>query len=91
MAATTLKHWIGQVVVIDLRSPFVCIGKLRSASKDFLEVENADFHDLRDTQTTRENYVVAARSTGVSRNRERILIARTEAVAISRLMDVVGR
>ena len=55
----------------------------------YLEVRNADFHDLRDTQTTRENYVAASRSTGVKRNRKRLMLLRSEVVAISGLEDVV--
>jgi hypothetical protein len=55
----------------------------------YLELKNADLHDLRDTDTTRENYVAASRATGVKRNRKRVLLVRSDIVAISRLEDVV--
>ena len=55
----------------------------------FLELKNADLHDLRDTDTSRENYVAASRATGIKRNRKRVLVVRAEIVAISRLEDVV--
>jgi hypothetical protein len=84
-----LEELIGQVVVVDMKSPFVCLGKLVRVDGQFMEVHDADLHDLRDTQTTRENYVVASRDTGVKRNRKRVVIAYSELVAISRIDDVV--
>ena len=86
-----MEEFIGQIVVIDLRSPFVCLGKLQGLTEQYFELRNADFHDLRDTQTTRENYVAASHLTGIKRNRRRILIFRSEVVAITRLQDVVER
>jgi hypothetical protein len=84
-----LQEFIGQKVVVDLRSPFVCLGTLSKADDHFLELRNADLHDLRDTDTTRENYVAASRDTGIKRNRTRVLVVRAEVVAISLLEDVV--
>ena len=84
-----LEEFMGQTVVVDLRSPFVCMGKLSRVDDLHLELRNADFHDLRDTQTTRENYVVSSRITGIKRNRKSVLLVRAEVVAISRLEDVV--
>ena len=83
-----LDEYLGQKVVIDLSSPFVCLGTLVRADDHFLDLKNADFHDLRDTDTSRENYVVASYLTGVKRNRKRVLISRREIVAISLLADV---
>ncbi len=84
-----MEELIGQNVVVDLRSSYVCIGKLRRVEADFLELSNADFHDLRDTQTSRENYVAETRFTGIKRNRKRVLVMRLEVVAVSALEDVV--
>jgi hypothetical protein len=86
-----LEDLIGQVVVIDFRSTFVCIGKLVRLDDHYLELRNADVHDLRDTQTTRENYVVESHLTGIKRNRKRVFIPRAEVVALSALDDVVER
>jgi hypothetical protein len=84
-----MEELIGQNVVVDFRSSYVCIGKLERVEEHFLELRNADFHDLRDTQTTRENYVVETRFTGIKRNRKRVLVMRREVVAICALEDVV--
>jgi hypothetical protein len=84
-----LDEMIGENVVVDLSSPYVCLGKLERCDEACLEMTNADFHDLRDTHTSRENYVAAAVSTGVKRNRKRVLLMRAEVVAVSRLEDIV--
>ena len=84
-----LDDFIGQKVVLDLSSPFVCLGTLRHADEAFLELHDADLHDLRDTETTRENYVVASLTTGIKRNRKKVLVMRREIVAITRLKDIV--
>ena len=54
----------------------------------FYELKNADLHDLRDTDTSRENYVAASVATGIKRNRKRVLVARRDVVAMSLLDDV---
>ena len=83
-----LTDYLGAKVVIDLRSEYVCLGTLVRADDHFLELKNADLHDLRDTDTTRENYVEAARATGIKRNRKRLLLRWPEVVAVAKLEDV---
>jgi hypothetical protein len=84
-----LEEMIGEKVVIDLRSEFVCLGTLVRVDEHYAELKNADVHDLRDTDTTRENYVAESRATGVKRNRKRALVVLREMVAVARLADVV--
>ncbi len=84
-----LEEYINQRVVVDLSSPYVCLGKLTRLDDQFLEMKNADLHDLRDTETSRENYVAESVATGIKRNRKRVLVRRDEVVAISVLEDVV--
>jgi len=84
-----LEEFIDQKVVIDCRSEYVCLGTFKRFDADFIELKNADLHDLRDTDTSRENYVAACVATGVKRNRKRILVCRSDMVAISRMEDVV--
>jgi hypothetical protein len=82
-----LEELVGQKIIVDLRSTFVCLGTLLRVGEDFLELRNADLHDTRDTDTTRENYVAESYNTGIKRNRKRLLLARAEIVAIARLDD----
>ncbi len=84
-----LEELIGQRVVLDFRSEYVCLGTLIRVDDHFVEVKNADLHDLRDTDTTRENYIAASVATGIKRNRRLVLLTRHEIVAISRFEDVV--
>ena len=84
-----LEEMVNHKVVVDIASPFVCLGTLVRVSDHFLELKNADLHDLRDTETSRENYVAASLTTGIKRNRKRVLLSRAELVAISLFDDVV--
>ena len=84
-----LDELLNEKVVVDLVSPYVCLGKFTRYDDHFLELKNADLHDLRDTETTRELYVADSVATGIKRNRKRVLIRRSEVVAIAKLEDVV--
>jgi hypothetical protein len=84
-----LEEFLGGKVVIDLKSPFVCLGTLSRIDDHFLELKDADLHDLRDTETSRENYVAASVTTGIKRNRKKVVLFRADVVAISRLTDVI--
>jgi hypothetical protein len=84
-----LAEFMNQKIVVDLRSTYVCIGTLAAWDDAFLELRDADFHDLRDTETSRENYIAESVATGIKRNRKRVVLFRTEVVAVSRLADVV--
>lgn len=86
-----LDEFLGHKVVVDLRGPFVCLGKLQRLDEHFLELHNADLHDLRDTDTTRELYVAESKATGVKRNRKRLVVMRAEVIAVSLLEDVVEK
>ena len=85
-----LEELIGENIVIDLRSTYVCMGKLAKVADDVLELRNADLHDLRDTETTREKYVADSAATGIKRNRKKLWLMRAEIVAIARSGTVVA-
>jgi hypothetical protein len=84
-----LQDFLGQRVVVDMRSTFVCLGTLLRVDEHFLELRNADLHDLHDTDTTRELYIAESHVTGIKRNRKRVVLFRAEVVAITLLEDVV--
>lgn len=84
-----LDEYVGKAVVVDFRSPFVCLGTLGKYDEQWLELRNADLHDLRDTETTRELYVFDSHATGVKRNRKRVLLVRADIVAVTLLADLV--
>lgn len=79
----------GEQVVVDLSSPFVYVGRLVEERDGMLVLEDVDAHDLRDTASTRDNYVRQIRLHGVNVNRRRAWIRLAEVVGLSRLEDVV--
>jgi hypothetical protein len=79
---------IGQVVVVDLASNYVCLGTLVACDGQYLELHDADLHDFRDSAATREIYVYDSVRLGIRRNRARTLIRQDEVVAISRFSDI---
>jgi small nuclear ribonucleoprotein (snRNP)-like protein len=83
-----LAEYLNEKIVVDLKSPFVCLGTLVRYDDHFLEMKSADLHDLRDTETSRENYVAASVETGIKRNRKKVVLFRADVVAVSRLVDV---
>jgi hypothetical protein len=84
-----LDEFLDAKVVVDLVSPYVCLGKLTRYDDHYIEMKNADLHDLRDTETTRELYIADSVATGIKRNRKQVLIRRSEVVAVSKLDDIV--
>jgi hypothetical protein len=84
-----LRGWVGETVVTDFRSPFVAIGVLTDLGQDYLELTDADMHDLRDTETGRELYVVKAARFGVQANRRRLLVRHDDVLGVAKLSDVV--
>ena len=84
------QELVGEWVVLDMGSPFVYLGRLVEHQGDYFVLADADAHDLRDTATTREKYVLAARGHGLNANRRWVWVSVRDVVGISRLDDVVG-
>ena len=84
-----LEQLIGEPVVLDVASPYIYLGTLSEVDHKYLILTDADVHDLRDTTTTRELYVLDAKRHGLSVNRKRVLVNRHDVVSVSRLEDVV--
>ncbi len=83
-----LDPLFGQIVVLDLQSPYVCIGTLVAADSLYFKVLDADFHDFRDSAATREIYVYDSVRLGIRRNRTEVLVRRSEVVAITRFSSI---
>ena len=87
--ADALDRLIGREVVLDMASPFVYVGTLAARDQHYLTLTDADVHDLRDTTTTRDAYVIEARRHGVSQNRRTVHVRLDQLVSISALADVI--
>lgn len=84
-----LEQWLGSIVVVDCVSPYVAIGTLEKATAQYLELREADMHDLRDSSTSRENYIVKVARHGVGANRRVLVFRWDQVVGISPLDEVV--
>lgn len=87
--ADELKPLIGSVVVLDVAAPFVYLGTLSSLSPAYIVLTDADVHDLRDSETTRELYLLSSARDGVRRNRKEVSVRRDTVLSVSRLDDVM--
>ena len=87
--SSRMSDLIGQVVVVDLAAPYVCLGTLAGFDELFLELTDADFHDFRDSPASREVYVYDSARLGIRRNRARVLVRRAEVVALTRFADIL--
>lgn len=87
--ASALKTLVGQVIVLDLASQYVILGTYRGSDGPYYLVDDADIHDLRDTATTRDLYVLDAKRHGVNCNRRRVLVRCEGVVGISLLAAVI--
>lgn len=83
------QEYVGREVILDVSSPYVYVGTFKGSTLHSVILEDADVHDLRDTSTTRERYVLDAKRLGVNRNRKRVLVRLDEIVSVSALEDVV--
>ncbi len=85
-----LTTLLGTVVVVDLKSSYVCLGTLGDSDEQFIEILDADLHDFRDSTATREIYVYDSVRFGIRRNRSRVLIRQDDVVAITRFADIAA-
>ena len=87
-SSPALEELIGEIVVLDLKSSYVCLGTLVAMDGLFFAIEDADLHDFRDSTATREVYVYDSVRLGIRRNRSRVLLRREEVVAVTRFADI---
>ena len=85
----TFNPYLGRPVVLDVASPYVFAGTLVAVEPHYFVLDDADVHDLRDTATTRELYVLDTKRHGVRSNRKRVLVRREEVVSFSALDDII--
>ena len=84
-----ITELMGRDVVLDVASQYVFVGTLVAQDHKYVILENADVHDLRDSNTARELYVLDSKRHGVRSNRQRVLVRVEELVSISALDEVL--
>ncbi len=84
-----MKQLLNKNVVVDVESMFVYLGQLTEVNDKTLTLVKADVHDLRDSNTTRERYILDSKLNGIHANRELVYIQRCGVTSISALDDVL--
>jgi hypothetical protein len=80
----------GQLVVADLDESYLVIGVLVEADEACLIFTDADLHDHREANCTKDVYLIETLKLGVRANRKRVVVPRRRMVAISRLEDIAS-
>jgi hypothetical protein len=83
-----LQPFLGKIVVCDLDEYYMVLGCLESVGVSHLQFINADLHDHREANSSKEVYVIESRRLGVRINRVRLSVPRHRLVAVSLLEDV---
>lgn len=83
------NQFLGETVILDVQGMFVYAGTLTGCTEKYYVLENADVHDLRDSSTTRELYVIESKIHGVRANRKKVLVRISEVISLSLLKDVL--
>ena len=84
-----LKDFAGKTVVIDTKTPLIYLGRLSAIRENSVLLEDVDVHDINDTPTTKEIYIMEARKYGVKKNRHSTQLTMDQIVSISKLEDVI--
>lgn len=84
-----LAPFLGEDVVLDTRGELLYLGRLAHVGEWFLELADADVHDMHESRTSKELYVMDAARHGVKKNRRSVHVRKVEVISISRLSDVI--
>jgi len=89
---TTTIDWLhefrGQLVACDLADQYLLVGVLDQVGPQHLSFIDADLHDHREANSTKDVYLIETRKFGLRVNRKRVSIPRPLLLAISRLNDI---
>lgn len=86
-----LKEYLNKIVVLDTDSHWLYIGTLKAIEKDCCLIENVDAHDLRETTTSRDNYLIGVKTHGLLINRKAVKVHKEKVVGVSRLEDILEK
>lgn len=84
-----IEALLGKGVVLDTRGPIVYLGTLSAIGEWFMTLTDADVHDLADSSTSKEVYIMETAKHGVRKNRSEVYVRKSEVVSLSALESVV--
>ena len=85
----SFEEFVGHKVVIDTKTPIVYLGTLSTIEGPLLVMDDVDVHDINDTQTTKDMYILESKKSGIKKNRSRVHVCSEQVVSISRLDDII--
>lgn len=83
-----MQELLNQEIVVDVDAPYVILGTLVGITEKSLKLKSADVHDLRDSETTRERYLVDSATDGIRTNRDTAYVRLDRVVCVSPLSDI---
>lgn len=83
-----LRKYLGKDVILDTDSRWLYIGVLKEVGRNYFVLEEVDAHDLSETTSTREEYILTVKRDGKVVNRKRQIVRKEVVVGISFLNDV---
>ena len=86
---TELEALLDKEVVLDTRGPIVYLGTLEAIGEWFMTLTDADVHDLADSSTSKEVYIMETAKHGIRKNRADVFVRKSEVVSLSALEAVV--
>ncbi|HIE43465.1 MAG TPA: hypothetical protein EYP78_01540 [Candidatus Omnitrophica bacterium] len=84
-----IKQFLDKVIAVDTDSRWLYVGTLKGIGKGFLVLEDVDAHDLTETPSTRDEYLIAMKNNGLVVNRRRVVVNRERVVGLSLFQDVL--
>ncbi len=86
---TELADFLEQEVVLDTRGELLYVGRLTAIGDAFYTLSDADVHDLTDSNTSKEVYIMETAKHGVRTNRSSVHVRKAQVISLSKLSDVV--
>lgn len=84
-----LDGLLGKQIILDVSGRYVIAGTLQRFDRHFLDLAEVDVHDLRDSSSTRERYVLEVARLGIRPNREHTLVPREQVMCVTRLEHII--
>jgi len=81
--------FIGQQVVVDTPYSILYLGTLEKENEDTIEIFDVDVHDMTESLTSKEQYIMEAARDGIKSNRRHCTIKQTAIISISLLSDIL--
>ena len=84
----SLAEMMGQVVVLDTKSPYIYIGALAGADEYFYVLKDAELRDSAEGHSPKEKYLLDAAVHGHLSTRGTVYVRAEQVLSISRLADI---